>query len=103
MIHTSMPSSFFFAASTLGFNISSAWTSSIEFASYMASLSPWTSFGTKFKHAKAVEIGMGDMESLSTYTYYWKSSLVPHILLGHFDFYFKLKKGWTFHQLEYKH
>ena len=77
-IHTSHPSLCFFVASSLGFLISSAWTSSTYYDSDMTSLFPQTWFGPQFKHAKGMEIFMGDIESLSTYPHYWMLCLVPH-------------------------
>ena len=70
-IHTPHPSLCFFVAYSLGFEISSAWTSSIEYASDMASIFPQTWFGPQFKHVKGVDIFMGDIESLSSYPNYW--------------------------------
>ena len=64
-------------------------------------LYPHTRFGTKFKHAKAVDIIIRDTELLSTYLYYWKYSLVTHIMSGKFDCSFKLLHGWNFHQAEF--
>ena len=60
-IHKHQSSLWFFVASSLGFEIYSAWTSNIEFASYMSTISPRTHFGPKFKHAKGVDIVMGDI------------------------------------------
>ena len=71
-----------FLYSSLGFNIYSAWTSNTEFASSMDYLFPHNRFGPNFKHAKGVDIVMGDIESLSIHPNYWKSSLVPHSLVG---------------------
>ena len=46
---------------------------------------------------------MGDTDSLSTYSHYWKLFLVPHILSGNFDCSFKLAQEWTFQQVEFQH
>ena len=54
-IHTSQSSLCFFVASTLGFKIST------DFGSSMDSSFPHTLFGHKFKHAKGVDIVMGDI------------------------------------------
>ena len=62
----------FFVASSLRFEIYSAWTSSTEYDSDMASIFPQTWFGTQFKHAKGLEIVMGDIEHLSSYPHYWR-------------------------------
>ena len=71
-MHTPHPSLWFFIASQLGFEISSAWTSSTYDASAIASLFTHTWFGIKFKYDKGVEIFMGDIYSLSYYPHYWK-------------------------------
>ena len=71
-INTSQSSLYIFVASSLGFEIYSAWTLNTDFASAMASIFPQTSFGPQLKHAKGVNIFMGYIEYLSTYTYYWK-------------------------------
>ena len=60
-IHTSHPLLWFFVASSLGFEISSMWTSSTDYASDMASLFPQTWFVPKSKHAKGVDIVMVDI------------------------------------------
>ena len=49
------------------------WTSSPDFTSAMSSISPYTRFGPQFKHARGVDIAMGDIKSISTYPHYWKS------------------------------
>ena len=69
----------------------------------MASILPHTRFGPNFKHAKVVEIVIGDMESLSTYPHYWNYHLVPQILSGKFYCYFKLTQGCTCTQVECHH
>ena len=69
----------------------------------MAPLFPHTCFGPKFEHDNMVDIVMGNVESLSTYLHYRKSSLVPHILSGKLACYFKLAQGWICHQAEFKH
>ena len=68
------------------FEISSAWTSSTEYALAMDSLFPQNWFGPQFKYAKGVNIFMGDIDSLSSYPHYWKSCSVPHLLIGKIDF-----------------
>ena len=60
-ITTSQSSLCFFVASSLGFKISSVWTSNTNFGSSMDSSFPHTLFGHKFKHAKGVDIVMGDI------------------------------------------
>ena len=47
--------------------MSSAWTSSTDYASAMDSLFPRTSSGLQFKDAKGVYIFMRDIQSLSFY------------------------------------
>ena len=84
-IHTYQTSLWFFVASSLGFEIHSAWTSSTEYASAMVYIFPHTWFGPQLKHAKGVDIVMGDIESLSSYPHYWKSRLVVHLLIENFD------------------
>ena len=69
----------------------------------MAYILPHTRFGPKFKHAKGMDHFMGGIESLSTYPHYWKSSLVPHLLLGNINFPVQLSQGWTCHQSEFWH
>ena len=64
-IHTSHSSLWFLVDSSLGFEISSAWTSSTYFASAVASIFPQTLFGPQFKHAKGVDIFMGYIEPLT--------------------------------------
>ena len=59
-IHTYHPLLCFFVSS-LGFEISFALTSSTKYASAMASILPQTWFGPQFKHAKGVDIVMGDI------------------------------------------
>ena len=61
----------------------------------MASIFPHTPFGTKFKHAQGVYIVMGYIESLSTYTNYWKSYLVPRFLLGKINHPVQLAQWWN--------
>ena len=63
----------------------------------MAPLFPQTRFGPQFKHAKGTEIVMGDIDSLSTYPNYWKSCLVPHLLIETIYPPAQLVQGWTFH------
>ena len=41
---------------------------------------------------------MGDIESLYSYPNYWKSFLVPHLLIGNFDRPTQPAQGWYFHQ-----
>ena len=69
----------------------------------MDSRFPCTRFGPKFKHAKGVGIFMGDKESLSTYSHYWKYSLVPHLMLGKINNPFQLEQGWNCHQADFWH
>ena len=69
----------------------------------MAYLFPHTSFGTNFKHAKGVEIVMGGIYSLSTYTHYCMSSLAPYLLVGKIDCPVQLAKGWNCQQAEFWH
>ena len=88
-----------FFTSWLGFEISSALISSTEYASAMDSLFTQTWFGPQFKHDKWVDIVMGDIESLSSYPHYWKSCLVPHIMIGSFD----RPQGWNWHQAVFCH
>ena len=102
-IHTSHPSLWFFVASSLGFEISSAWTSSTEYASAMDSIFPQTRFGPQFKHAKGVDIVMGDIEYLSSYPHYWKLCLVHHLLIGNFNRPAQPAQGWTCHQVVFCH
>ena len=64
-------------------------------------LLPYTRLGLKFKHAKGVDIVMGDIYLLSTYPRYWKAALVPHILIGKLNSSFKLSQGWTCHQVDF--
>ena len=64
----------------------------------MDSIFPQTWFGPQFKHAKGVEIVMGDIESLSSYPHYWKSCLLPHLLIGSFYLPALPAQGWTCHQ-----
>ena len=97
-IHISHPSLWFSVASLLGFEISSAWKSSTEYASAMDSIFRQTWFGPQFKHAKGVDIFMGDIESLSSYANYLKSCLVTHLLIGNFDHPAQPAQGWTFHK-----
>ena len=97
-IHTYHPSLWVFVASSLGFEIYSVWTSSTEYASAMASIFNQNWFGTKLKHAKGVEIVMVDIESLSSYPHYWKSCLVPHLLMGNFDRPDQPAQVWNYHQ-----
>ena len=98
VIHTYHPSLCFFVASSLGFEISSAWTSSTEYSSAIASIFPQNWFGPKLKHAKGMDIVMVDIESLSSYPHYWKSCLLPHLLMGNFYRPAQPEHGWTFHQ-----
>ena len=102
-IHTSHPSILFFVDSSSGFEIYSAWTSSTEYASSMSSLLPQTWSGPQLKHAKGVEIVLGDMESLSSYPHYWESCLVPHLLIGNFDRLSQPAQGWNCHQAVFCH
>ena len=74
-----------------------------EYASAMASLFPQTRFGTQFKHDKGLDIVRVDIESLSSYPHYWKSCLVPHLLIGNIHFPAQLAQGWTFHQAVFFH
>ena len=76
---------------------------STEYASAMDSIFPQTWFGTQFKHAKGVEIVMGDIDSLSSYPNDWKSCLVPHLLIGKIDSPAQLAQGWDFHQAVFCH
>ena len=46
---------------------------------------------------------MGDKESLSTYSHYWKYSLVPHLMLGKINNPFQLEQGWNCHQADFWH
>ena len=46
---------------------------------------------------------MGDIEYLFTYPHYWKSSLVPHLLIGEINCPAQLTQGWTCHQAEFRH
>ena len=46
---------------------------------------------------------MGDIESLSTYPHYWKSVLVPHLLIWKTNIPAQTAHGWTFHQVEFIH
>ena len=69
----------------------------------MVSLFFQTRFGPQFKFVKGVEIVMGDIESLYTYPHYWKSFLVPHLLIGKIDSTFQIAQGWTCHQSEFCH
>ena len=102
-IHRYQSSLCFFVASSLGFDTYSSWTSNTELASSMAFILPHTRFGPKFKHTKGVDIFMGDIYSLSNYPHYWKSSLVPHLLVGNIDCPVQLSQGWIFHQEEFWH
>ena len=67
----------------------------------MDPISPHNSFGPKFKHAKGVDIVIGDIESFYTYPQYCKSSLVTHLLVWNINHHFQLAKGWNFHQSEF--
>ena len=60
-IQTSHPSLWFLVVSSLGFEISYVWTSSTEYASVMDYIFPHTCFVPQFKHAKGVDIVMGDI------------------------------------------
>ena len=88
-----------FVASSLGFEISFTWTSSKEYASAMDHLFPHTWFGPQFKHAKGVDIVMGDIEYLSSYPHYLKSCLVPNLLIWNIYRPDQLAQEWTCHQL----
>ena len=66
-------------------------------------LLPQTHFGPQFKHAKRVDIFMGDIESLSTYPHYWKSCLVPHLLIGNIYHPDQIEQGWNLHQAGFFH
>ena len=92
----------FFIDSSLGFDISSAWTSNTEFASFMDPLFPHNHFGPKFKHAKGEDTVMRYIESLFTYPHYWKSSLVTILLVGNIDRPVQLAQGRAFHQAEFR-
>ena len=102
-IHTSHPSLWFFVASLLGFEMSSAWTSIVEYASDMAYLFPHTWFGPQLKHAKGVDMVMGYIESLLSYPHYWKYYLVPHLMIGKINLPSQLSHGWTCHQAVFFH
>ena len=65
----------------------------------MDSLFPQTWFGTHFKHDKGVEIVMGDIESLFSHPHFWKTYLMPHLLIGKIDHPDQPAQGWNFHQL----
>ena len=69
----------------------------------MDSLFSQTLFGPQFKHDKGVDIVMGDIESLSTYSHYWKLVLVPHLLIGKTDHPAQPAQGWTCYQLGFSH
>ena len=69
----------------------------------MASLFRRTSFGTKFKHSKGVDIVMGGIYHLSTYTHYCMSYLDPYLLVGNIDCPVQLAQGWTYQQAEFWH
>ena len=97
-IHKYHPSLWFFVASSLGFEISSAWTSSTEYALVMASILPQTWFGTQFKHAKGFDIVMGDIEFLCYYPHYRNSCLVPNLMIGKIDRPAQPEQGWNYHQ-----
>ena len=56
-----------------------------------------------YKHAKGVDIVTGDIASLSSYPHYWKSCLVPHLLIGKINLPTQLAQGWTFHQAMFFH
>ena len=64
----------------------------------MVSIFSQTWFGPQFKHAKGVEIFMVYIESLCTYPHYWKSCLVPHLLIGNINRPAQLAQGWNCHQ-----
>ena len=64
----------------------------------MVSFPPQNRFGSQFKDTKGLDIAIGDIDSLFTYPYYWKSFLVPHLLIGKIDHPAKLAQGWTCHQ-----
>ena len=102
-IHKYHSSLWFFVASSLGFEIYSAWTSITEYASDMDSIYPPNWFGPQFRHSKGVDIVMGEIESLSFYPQYWKSCLVPHLLIGKIDRPDQPVQGWTFHQSVFCH
>ena len=46
---------------------------------------------------------MGDIESLSSHPHYWKSCLVPHLLIGKIDCPDQLAQGWSWHQSVFSH
>ena len=46
---------------------------------------------------------MGDIESLYSYPNYWKSCLVPHLLIWNFDRPAQPAQGWTCHQAVFCH
>ena len=102
-ILTSHSSIWFLVASSLGFEIASAWKSNTEFASDMTSIFPKTRFGYQLKHAKGVDILMGDIESLSTYPHYCKSVLVPNLRIGKINRPDQLAQGGIFHQEGFCH
>ena len=60
-MHISQSSLWIFVAFSLGFEIYSAWKSNTEFDLSVASLFPHTHFGPQFKHAKGLDIVMGDI------------------------------------------
>ena len=98
VIHTSHSSLWFFFASSLGFEIYSAWTSSTEYDLATDSIFPQTWFGTQLKHAKGVDIVMEDIESLSSYPHYRKSCLVPNLLTGNINRPYQLSQGCNCHR-----
>ena len=69
----------------------------------MASIFPQTWFVLQFKHAKGVDIFLGDIESLSSYPHYWKLCLVPHLLIGKFGRPAQPAQGCTYHQAVFCH
>ena len=102
-IHTSQLPLWFIVTSSLGFEISSAWKSSTEYASAMNPIFHQNRFVPQFKHTKGMEIVMGYIESLSSYTHYWKSCLVPNLLIGKINRPAQLAQGWTCHQAVFCH
>ena len=62
-----------------------------------------TWFGPQFKHAKGVDIFMGDIDSLSSYPHYWNSCLVTHLLIGNFDRPSQSAQEWNFHKSVFCH